>query len=701
MKQLTMKVGGMDCASCAVTIQNALSKVDGVSKANVNPITAKATVEYDETKVKPHHLHQAVKATGYEVEEGMNMDHEGHDDMNDHARHATLVKGFEVVVAGILALPSLAVMLGVPIPMAVMAAAAWYVTVKLGWPFHKGTWRELSHGRANMDTLITVGTGSALLWSSYAAFTGKATYFEVPAVIIFFLLLGKWLENRQRKSAGSAIQGLLAMKAGNPPKKGEIVQMKSGERIPADGEIVSGTSSIDESLMTGESIPVEKRIGDPVYAGTVNGLGAFSMRVTSEEGKTMLDGIVKAVEHALSEKSPIERYTDKVAAIFVPTVFLIASVTVASWLYFAHDPAHAVEYAVAVLILACPCALGLATPAAILVGVGEGSRRGILIKDGTALEASKNIDVVLFDKTGTLTSGHPSVSDVVASVPGQERDLLAIAAGLEASSSHPLASAVLSAATEKGVAPASIEQFSTEPGAGVKGMLDGVECRLGSETFVGDPGADLARHVAAWRREAKTVVLVSRGKDVLGALAIQDKLKPDAKAAVERLRSMNVEVGIVSGDHEATAKAVGDELGIKEVHANVRPEAKAELVQSLQRSGKHIAFVGDGINDAPALVRADLGIALGTGAEIAAAAGEIVILAGAPSKVAEALQLSRITFSAIRQNLFWAFIYNSIGLPLAALGYIHPLFAGAAMALSSVSVLGNSLRIARRMRKQA
>ncbi|HVM91004.1 MAG TPA: cation-translocating P-type ATPase [Verrucomicrobiae bacterium] len=702
MKQVSFGITGMDCASCAVTVQDALRKVDGVMQAQVNPVTGKATVEYDETKAKPHHLVLAVKASGYGVGEGMSHHGEGLDEQ-DHARHVISVRGLEVIVAGVLSLPALASMFGFPIPGGMLAIAAWYVVVKLGWPFHKGTWRELAHGRAGMDTLITIGTGSALLWSSYAAYAGGRPYFDVPTFIIFFLLLGKWIENRQRVSAGSAIQGLLELHTGESPERGEVVMVKSGERIPADGEVVSGASSVDESLLTGESVPVEKWEGSRVFAGTVNGLGAFTMRVTSEAGQALLDEIVRSVEHALSEKSPIERYTDKVSAVFVPTVFLIACATVGGWLWFAHDAAHAVEYAVAVLIFACPCALGLATPAAILVGVGEGSRRGILIKDGAALEASRNIQVVLFDKTGTLTQGHPSLTDALACVPGQEKELLSLAAGLERLSSHPMASAVLAAATERTVAPAPIDRFETVPGQGVHGFMDGVECRLGIEPFVTALGAtipeDMARHVAAWRREAKTVVLIAHGSRLLGGLAFQDRLKTDAKRAIADLRAMGLEAGLVTGDHAATARAVGEELDITNIHADVLPIAKAELVQSVQREGKHVAFVGDGINDAPALVRADLGIALGTGAEIATSAGEIVIMSGSPAKVAEALRLSRLTFSAIRQNLFWAFVYNALGLPLAALGYIHPVFAGAAMAFSSVSVLANSLRIARRMRK--
>lgn len=699
-----MNVTGMDCASCAVTVQNALSKVDGVAKASVNPATGKASVEYDETKVKPHHLMQAVKATGYGVEGGTSREvHVDHDEM-DQARHATLIGGFDVILSGLLVLPSLALMFGFPVPLVVIVAAAWYVVVKLGWPFHRGTWREISHGRASMDTLITVGTGSALLWSTYAMFVNKTTYFEAPGIIIFFLLLGKWLENRQRNKTGSALKALLALRVGTAEYHvGQSVEVKSGERVPADGIVVSGASSVDESLLTGESVPVEKRPGSQVFAGTVNGMGAFSFRVTSPAGQTVLDGIIAAVEHALSDKSPIERFADRVSAIFVPTVFTVASATLGVWLFVGHDAGQAIQFAVAVLVLACPCALGLATPAAILVGVGEGSRRGILIKDGAALEASRHLTTILLDKTGTLTEGHPSVTDLLATQTGHERELLALAAGLELSSSHPLASAILACATERGVGPETIDRFETVAGQGIRGFSDGVECRLGNEAFVTERGApipqDIQKHISLWRQYAKTVVVVSRGGELAGALALRDRLKPEAKEAVKQLRELGLEIALVSGDHPATVRAVGDELGIQRLYPEMRPEAKAELVQSMQKEGRHVAFVGDGINDAPALVRADLGIALGTGTEVAAAAGQIILLSGSPSKIVEAVRLSRTTFSAIRQNLFWAFVYNVIGLPLAAFGFIHPVIAGAAMAFSSVSVLANSLRIARRMRK--
>ncbi|MEI7512558.1 MAG: cation-translocating P-type ATPase [Candidatus Uhrbacteria bacterium] len=698
MKKIALAITGMDCASCAVTVQSALQKVDGVVSASVNPATTKATIEYDETKVKPHHLKHAVHASGYGVED-MVMPEDGEEHV-DHTRHVTPITGFAVTIAGLLTLPGLLAMFGFPVPLPLVVVAAWYVVVKLGLPFHRGTWRELSRGRANMDTLVSVGTGSALLWSTYAMFIGGLTYFEVPAFIIFFLLFGKWLENRERSQTGSAVQQLMALRvAGVSYKIGERVAVKSGERVPADGEVVLGASSVDESMLTGESVPVEKRVGDEVFSGTVNGMGGFTFRVTKESGQSVLDGIISAVEHTLSQKSPIERIADKVSAIFVPTVFLMASVTLAAWLLTTHDAAHAIEYAVAVLILACPCALGLATPAAILVGTGEGARRGILIKDGAALEASHNITTVLFDKTGTLTEGHPVVTDILANQTGHESDVLALAAGLETSSSHPLASAILSSATEKGIGPVTVEGFETVAGQGVKGMIAGIECRLGNEAFVGTGIPEgLSRHIVMWRREAKTVVFVSRGTELVGALAIQDRVKPEAAKAIQSLRAMGLEIAMVSGDHESTVRAVGDALGIQRLHADVRPEAKADLIEALQKEGRRVAFVGDGINDAPALVRADLGIALGTGTEIAAASGQLVILGGSPTKVAEAIRLSRVTFSAIRQNLFWAFIYNLIGLPLAAFGYVHPVLAGGAMALSSVSVLGNSLRIARRVR---
>lgn len=656
---------------------------------------------------------------------GMNMEHHGHtEESGSHMMHGgyTTTKG--LIIAAFLTTPLLLTMVW---PGAVEKApgllwidlvAAWILVVWMGKAFHRGTVNELGHGRAGMDTLVTVGTGSALLWSTYALFAGRSTevYFEVAGIIILFLLFGKWLEARQRMKAGAAIQALLDLHAKlahrmkpdgtvedvDPKslKPGDRCLVKAGERIPTDGEIVEGNTSADESMLTGEPIPVEKRAGDIVYGATINGTGVVTMRVTAEPGKTVLDAIVQTVGHALSTKSPVEKLVDQVSGVFVPTVIAIAIVTFLVTLLVG-DPAGAITHAVAVLIVACPCAMGLATPAAIMVGAGAGAKRGILVKDGSALEMAGKIDIVIFDKTGTLTEGKPSVTDAVPSEGADERELLSVAASLESSSEHPLAQAVLTAAKAKSIVFATAQNVQTVPGQGIKGVIDGTVAVLGKPEYVlASIGASSLPilQLDALRSAAKTVIAVAHDKKLLGIIAAQDKPKPDANQAVQEFRKMKIDVALLTGDHEATAKAVAEPLGITRIFAHISPTGKADHVRALQKEGKRIAFVGDGINDAPALAQADLGIAVGSGSDVAIATGQIVLMGGSPMKAVEAIRLSRTTFRAIRQNLFWAFIYNIIGIPLAAAGVLNPIIASFAMAMSSVSVLTNSMRIARKMK---
>lgn len=730
MAKTTLKIVGMHCAACAVTTEKALKKVPGVSEANVNFATERATVEHAE-HVTAEHLSKAIRDTGYDVEHHGHGDH-GKQEGENHLAHVGYTTTRGLLLASILVLPLLLTMFiepnigliqGRSAWLVFIAIVTWYLVVRLGWKFHVGSWKELSHGRAGMDTLVTVGTGAALLWSTYALYAGGEVYFEVAGIIVYFLLLGKWLEARQRTKAGEAIEALLSMHAKfahrvkqgggiedvDPEalKPGDRCLIKSGERIPMDGEVIEGASSVDESMLTGEPIPVEKRVGDQVFGATINKTGTFTMRVTVEPGASTLDAIVATVSHALATKSPVEKLVDRISSVFVPAVIATSAVTFIAWILFGVGMGEAIRHAVAVLIVACPCAMGLATPAAIMVGTGAGAKRGILVKEGSALEAARGINLVVFDKTGTLTEGRPSVTDVVTShgTRDTEQELLAIASGLESTSEHPLASAVLAYATERGISLASIEGFEAVPGKGIRGRFEGQAVLLGTEAFLADEGIQIPSteqaRIAELRQEAKTVVLLAQAGSYFGALAARDRVKGDAAKAVRALKGRGVEVAMITGDHEATAKAVGIELGISRILASVSPTGKSDEVKRLQAEGKKVAFVGDGLNDAPALAQSDLGIAVGTGTDVAIATGQIVLMGGSPTKAAEALVLARRTFSAIRQNLFWAFAYNVVLIPLAVFGVVNPILAGMAMALSSVSVLANSLRISRSLRKMS
>lgn len=734
MKTTIIPIQGMHCASCAVTIEKDLAAVSGVASAHANFAMERATVEYDEARVTPEILAETIKKTGYTAVLGQTTDpivreQRGgkqtgmtHEHREGYATQAELIAAFILIIpllVSMFTMPEIGTVLGRPAWLLLDAIAAWILVAWLGRQFHLGTLNEMRHGRANMDTLVTVGTGAALVWSTYALAVGRLedVYFEVAGIIIVFLLLGKFLEARQRMKAGAAIQALLNLHAklahrvtsegimeDVDPKSlivGDTCLVKAGERIPMDGEIVEGATSVDESMLTGEPIPVEKHIGDVVYGATINGNGVITMRVAVEPGKSALDAIVQTVEHALSTKSPVEKLVDHISSFFVPTVIGISVVTFLVTLMVA-NPGEAIRNAVAVLIVACPCAMGLATPAAIMVGAGAGAKRGILIKDGSALEAARKINTIIFDKTGTLTEGKPTVTDVIPSSGNDERTLISIAAALEASSEHPLAQAVLSAAKHRGIVSPIAVSVQAIPGQGVKGMIDGAAALLGKPEFVFAAiglSMDTNAQLDALRQEAKTVIAVAREKQLLGFIAAQDQIKEDAKRALTWLKELKVNTALLTGDHEATARAVASQLGIEKIFAQVSPTGKADIVKELQAQGTRVAFVGDGLNDAPALAQADLGLAVGTGTDVAIATGQIVLMGGSPMKAVEAIQLARMTFRAIRQNLFWAFIYNLIGIPLAALGILNPIIASFAMAMSSVSVLSNSLRIARKMRR--
>ncbi len=726
MKNDTLRIADMHCASCAVSIEKDLRSHPGVSHASVNFATGTANVAYDESATDTSKLMRVITDAGYTPLANAHEDHESH--AHHHAsprRFRTTVAAFIVAIplfVGMFWMPKLGTISNIEISGILMAIAAWILVLGFGWTFHTSTWKALVRGRAGMDALVTIGTGSALLWSTYALFMDEHVYFEVAGFIITFLLLGKYLEDRQRTQAGSAIQELLRLHAKlahrldahgrifdvdtNTLRPGDTCLVKPGEQIPIDSILVEGHTTIDESMLTGEPIPVEREKGDVVIGGTVNGKGSITIRVTAEPGKTVLDTIIATVEHTLSVKSPIEKLLDRISAIFVPIVIGIAIVTLISWLLISQDIGEAIRIAVAVLIVACPCAMGLATPAAIMVGAGAGAKRGILIRDGSALEQAHRITTIIFDKTGTLTQGKPTVTDIVERKDHgvQPIEILTTAVALETPSEHPLASAILSYAEQHlphhQTQNLRIERFEAIPGKGVRGFLQGSRVLLGTEILMREEGieipSDISASIDSLRRDAKTILFVARDTILLGAIAVQDRMKKDAKQAIEQLTAMEYTTAIITGDHAATANAAARELSIPTAYADASPMRKADIIRELQRTGQRVAFVGDGMNDAPALAAADLGIAIGTGTDVAIASGQIVIMNGAPTSVVEAMKLSRRIFRTIKQNLFWAFFYNVVGIPLAAFGLLNPVLASAAMAMSSVSVLGNSLRMRRK-----
>ena len=719
-KKTTFTISGMHCASCAIKNEEALKNIPGVETAVVNFATHSATASYDETRVTPEHLYAVIVKNGYKViNESSLQEHK------DHARHELSASRKKAFGALLVALPALILAMGrvsVGVPLGTYDISIWLqmllgsiVILGFGFEFHKGMIQQTRMFSANMDTLISLGTLAAWLYSMWVFTIGGAEfYFETGAIITAFILLGRYFEAKSRGQAGDAIEKLVKMGAKTARrivdktqedipieevKVGDILFVRPGEKIPTDGVIVNGETNVDESMFTGESMPVSKKEGDSLFGATTNIQGAVQMRATGVGAQTALANIVKMVTDAQLSKAPIQRLADSIAGVFVPIVLAIAVVTLVGWFIVTGSITAGIIPAVAVLVIACPCALGLATPTAIMVGTGTGARRGILIKNGEALEKGRAIDVVLFDKTGTLTEGKPRVTDILALDSGlSEDEVVRIAASIEQSSEHPLAQAVVREADERHLSLSGTNAFENVSGKGVRGMVDGASILLGNARFMDDEGVDISASLKQKERleeEAKTVVLLARSKMLVGMIAIADTLKADAKQAVELLNKRGIATVMITGDNKKTGEAIGRKVGIGMVYAEVLPQEKSEKVAILQQEGKRVAFVGDGINDAPALALADLGIAIGTGTDIAIEAGNIVLVKGNPKKVAEALSLSAATFRVIKQNLFWAFFYNAAAVPLAAFGLLNPMIAAGAMAFSSVSVVLNSLRLQR------
>jgi len=729
-ERLELPIEGMTCASCASRIERKLNKLDGVT-ASVNYATERAAVEYDPAQVTPGALVDAVEQVGYSAR----LPHAGATAAAEEDPTAALRR--RLVFAAVLSLPTL--LLGM---VSALQFTNWQwlalqlatpVVLWAGWPFHVAAWKNLRHAAATMDTLISLGTLSAWGWSVVALFfldAGKTgmkmpfelvpsrtagtdqIYFEVAAVVITFLLAGRYFEARAKRSAGATLRALVELGAKEASvldpngserripieqlQVGDLFVVRPGEKVAADGNVVEGRSAVDRSLLTGESVPVEVGAGDAVAGATVNVGGRLVVRAERVGADTALAQIAKLVADAQSGKAPVQRLADRVAGIFVPIVIAIAVGTLGYWLGSGAGWTFAFSATVAVLIVACPCALGLATPTALLVGTGRGAQLGILIKGPEMLESTRRVDTIVLDKTGTVTEGKMALVDVVTTADVARSDALRLVGAVEHASEHPIARAIADAALRAGALPA-VESFSNREGLGVEGVVDGHAVVVGRPSLLADWGveldAGLAAAVVSAQTEGKTAIAAAWDGAARAIFVVADTVKPSSAEAIAELKRLGLRPILLTGDNEQTARAVAADVGIGDVIADVLPVDKAAVVSRLQESGAIVAMVGDGVNDAPALAQADLGLAIGTGTDVAIEASDLTLVSGDLRGAADAIRLSRRTLATIKGNLFWAFAYNVAALPLAASGYLNPLIAGGAMALSSVFVVSNSLRL--------
>lgn len=748
MKTEQLRLSGMSCAACANAIEQAIQAVPGVESCSVNFGVEQATISYHERTTDLQAIQAAVADAGYRAYPLVDPTDEDDTEKTSRLaeardlRHKVWVGG---IISSVLVVGSLPMMLGLPLPfIPAWLHNPWFQLVLstpvmfwCGHSFFVGAWKSLKRHAADMNTLVALGTGTAYLYSLVITLFPNwlldqglpvEVYYEAAVVIITLILLGRLLENRARGQTSEAIRKLVGLQAKTARvirngqevdlPLGEVVVgdrilVRPGEKIPVDGEVVEGNSNVDESMVTGESIPVDKRVGDEVIGATINRTGRFVFRATRVGKDTVLAQIVKLVQQAQGSKAPIQKLADQVTGWFVPVVIAIAVVTFLLWFNLMGNVTLALITTVGVLIIACPCALGLATPTSVMVGTGKGAENGILIQGAESLELAHKLNTIVLDKTGTLTLGKPAVTNyqtVGGTSNGNEMRLLRLAATVERYSEHPLAEALVRYAQEQEVTLGEVEQFEAIAGSGVQGQVSGHQVKIGTRRWLEEQGIStdrvtptqrsLTEQQHEWEGQGKTVIWVAVDGQVEGILGIADKLKTSSPAAVRALRKLDLEVVMLTGDNQQTANAIAREVGIQRVFAEVRPDQKASTIQRLQAEGKIVAMVGDGINDAPALAQADVGIAIGTGTDVAIAASDITLVSGDLHGIVTAIQLSRATIRNIRQNLFFAFIYNTAGIPIAA-GILYPFFglllnpivAGAAMAFSSVSVVTNALRL--------
>ncbi|MDO6572721.1 P-type Cu+ transporter [Staphylococcus pasteuri] len=720
-ESVELTISGMTCAACSNRIEKVLNKIDGVINANVNLTTEQATVEYYRGVVNSDDFISKIQNLGYDakVKEGQNQYSN-----KDKRLKKQLTK---LVIAAILSIPLLATMLvhlfHMPLPSIFMNP--WFqfilatpVQFIIGWQFYKGAYKNLKNGSANMDVLVALGTSAAYFYSIYEMFKWlnhttqmPHLYFETSAVLITLILFGKYLETKAKTQTTNALGELLSLQAKEarvikdnkemmiPVKDVQVndnILIKPGEKIPVDGIILKGTTSIDESMLTGESIPVDKQINDKVIGATINQNGAIVIQATQVGNDTALANIIKVVEQAQGSKAPIQRLADQISGYFVPTVIGIALLTFIIWITLVHfgEFEPALVAAISVLVIACPCSLGLATPTSIMVGTGRAAEKGILFKGGQYVEQAQNIDTIVLDKTGTITNGKPVVTDFEG-----DNETLQLLASAEYASEHPLAKAIVDYAQTNNINLINTDTFNALPGHGIEASVSQKQVLVGNRQLMTSNNVELSNHIESkmtdWESNGKTAMLIAINGVYQGLIAVADTIKDNAIESIRRLHDMNINVVMLTGDNDNTAQAIAKQVGIDRVIANVLPDEKSAHITQLQKEGKQVAMVGDGVNDAPALVTADIGIAMGTGTEVAIEAADITILGGDLSLLPKTLSISQLTMRNIRQNLIWAFGYNIAGIPIAALGLLAPWIAGAAMALSSVSVVTNALRLKR------